>query len=225
MASNSNQATSIPVFNGEHCHIWVVKIRFYLRSLGLWWCGWKWYWTTLLATNPSLAQIRAHEDEKWKKDRAITCLRVGLTDSIFTKIMNLQTPKQVWDKLQCEYEGRNRVRAFRLLTCKKEFELTKMKDSETVCKQTYGLCQPNQTVRGIIFRRKSFWRNRGPNAPEVWRKTFINWRNLWFWKHNDHITNKQVTCTRTEGHSEEWWSIWGCISDLYKMDQTKESKW
>lgn len=107
-------------------------MRFYLRSIGLWCVVENDIEPTPLTTNPSLARIRAHEDEKLKKDRAITCLHVGFTDSIFTKIMNMQTPKQVRDKLQSEYEGSNRFIAFRLLTLKREFELMKMKDSETV---------------------------------------------------------------------------------------------
>jgi hypothetical protein len=48
-----------------------------------------------LTANPIIAQMKAHEEEKLKKDKVITCLYSGLTDHIFTKIMNLGTPKQV----------------------------------------------------------------------------------------------------------------------------------
>lgn len=50
---------------------------------------------TPLPGNLSLAQIRANEEEKLKKDKAITCLDVGLRDTLFTKIMELETPKQI----------------------------------------------------------------------------------------------------------------------------------
>ncbi|RVW24539.1 Retrovirus-related Pol polyprotein from transposon TNT 1-94 [Vitis vinifera] len=46
--------------------------------------------------------------------------------------MNLETPKLVWDKLQGEFEGSERVKTVRLLTLKREFELMKMKDDESV---------------------------------------------------------------------------------------------
>ena len=49
-----------------------------------------------LPVNPTLAQIRAHEEEKLKKD---------------TKITDLETPKLVWDKLQGEFEGSNKVKS------------------------------------------------------------------------------------------------------------------
>jgi hypothetical protein len=45
--------------------------------------------------------------------------------------MNLKSPKQVWDKLQVEFEGSNRVKTVRLLALKREFELMKMKDNES----------------------------------------------------------------------------------------------
>lgn len=136
MTNISNPVTAIPVFNGELYHIWAVKMRFYLKSQGLWSVVESEADPAPLCANPSLAQIKAYEEEKLKKDRAITCLHAGVTDSIFTKIMDLQTPKQVWDKLQGEYEGSERVRAIRLLTLKREFELFKMKESQTIKEYT-----------------------------------------------------------------------------------------
>jgi predicted phosphoribosyltransferase len=46
--------------------------------------------------------------------------------------MDLETPKQVWDKLQGEFKGSSRVKTVRLLALKREFELMKMKDNESV---------------------------------------------------------------------------------------------
>jgi hypothetical protein len=65
------------------------------------------------------------KNEKLKNDKAITCLHSGLADHIFTitKIMNLESPKQVWDKLQVEFEGSNIVKTVRLIALKREFEL------------------------------------------------------------------------------------------------------
>ena len=100
-----------------------------------------------LAANPTLAQIRAHEEEKLKKDKAITCLHSGLADHIFTKIMDLESPKLVWDKLQGEFEGSIRVKAVRLLALKREFELMKMKDAETVKNYTGRLMDTVNQMR------------------------------------------------------------------------------
>ena len=85
-------------------------MRFHLRAQGLWNIVMSNVDPLALPTNPTLAQMRANEEEKLKKDKAITCLHSGLADHIFTKIMDLETPKLVWDKLQGEFEGSSRVK-------------------------------------------------------------------------------------------------------------------
>ena len=95
MTPSSNISSVIPVFNGEHYHIWAVKMRFYLRSQGLWNVVMSEANPPPLGANPTVAQMKAYEEEKLKKDKAITCLHSGLADHIFTKIMDLETPKQV----------------------------------------------------------------------------------------------------------------------------------
>ncbi|KAL6312737.1 hypothetical protein AAG906_015169 [Vitis piasezkii] len=132
MSTSSSTSSVIPVFNGEHYHIWAVKMRFYLRSQGLWNVVMFEADPPPLGANPTVAQMKAYEEEKLKKDKAITCLHSGLADHIFTKIMDLETPKQVWDKLQGEFEGSDRVKIVKLLTLKREFELMKMKDNKSV---------------------------------------------------------------------------------------------
>jgi len=107
-------------------------MRFYLRSQSLWNVVVSNSDPPPLTANPIIAQMEAHKEEKLEKDKVITCLYFGLTNHIFTKIMNLKTPKQVWDKLQGEFEGSNRVKTIRLLALKREFELMKMKDNESV---------------------------------------------------------------------------------------------
>nr|KYP40928.1 hypothetical protein KK1_037721 [Cajanus cajan] len=59
-------------------------------------------------------------------------MHAGLADYIFTKIMDLETAKQVWDKIQDEFEVSSRVKSIRLLKLKREFELMKMKDNKSV---------------------------------------------------------------------------------------------
>nr|KYP47879.1 hypothetical protein KK1_030449 [Cajanus cajan] len=107
-------------------------MKFVLRSQGLWNVVIFEANPPPLRENPTIAQIKAYEEEKLKKDKAITCLHAGLADHIFTKIMDLETPKQVWDKIQDEFEGNSRVKSIRLLTLKRKFELMKMKDNESV---------------------------------------------------------------------------------------------
>ncbi|XP_075083403.1 uncharacterized protein LOC142167144 [Nicotiana tabacum] len=46
--------------------------------------------------------------------------------------MACESAKEAWDKLKEEFEGSNRVKSVRGLTLKREFELLKMKDSDSV---------------------------------------------------------------------------------------------
>ncbi|WJZ96236.1 hypothetical protein VitviT2T_014941 [Vitis vinifera] len=97
MSTSSSTSSVIPVFNGEHYHIWSVKMRFYLTSQGLWNVVMSEAYPPPLGANPTVAQMKAYEEEKLKKDKAITCLHSRLADHIFTKIMDLETPKQMKD--------------------------------------------------------------------------------------------------------------------------------
>ena len=81
------------MFNGEHYHIWVVKMMFYLGSQGLWNVVMSEADPPPLGANLIVARMKAQDEEKLKKDKAITCLHSGLADHIFTKIMDLETTK------------------------------------------------------------------------------------------------------------------------------------
>ncbi|RVW71157.1 hypothetical protein CK203_059823 [Vitis vinifera] len=110
MASSNTSAFSTPVFNGENYQVWVVKMKAYLRGLGLW------QWVEIerqiqpLGNNPTLNQIRAHEEEEAKAPRALSYIHVVVLEPIFTRIMACETPKEAWDKLKEMYLGSDRIR-------------------------------------------------------------------------------------------------------------------
>ncbi|RVW87247.1 hypothetical protein CK203_037197 [Vitis vinifera] len=93
MSTSNSTSSVVPMFNGEHYHIWVVKMMFYLGSQGLWNVVMSEADPPPLGANLIVAQMKAHDEEKLKKDKAITCLHSGLADHIFTKIMDLETTK------------------------------------------------------------------------------------------------------------------------------------
>ncbi|XP_071714241.1 uncharacterized protein [Rutidosis leptorrhynchoides] len=130
--TSSSTAPAIPTFNGLHYHIWAVKMKTYLKSQGLWKVVETDEDPPALIVNPTVAQLRKYEEELLKKDKALTYLHSGLADQIFTSIMDLDTPKAVWDKIQDTYKGSDRVKAVRLLNLGREFELLKMNDDELV---------------------------------------------------------------------------------------------
>lgn len=129
-SSASSAAPAVPIFSGLHYHIWAVKMKTYLKSQGLWKVVETNEDPPALRANPKIAQLRSYEEDLLKKDKVLTCLHSGLADQIFTSIMDLETPKAVWDKLQETFEGTDRVKSIRLLTLRREFEMLKMKDDE-----------------------------------------------------------------------------------------------
>ncbi|TXG58780.1 hypothetical protein EZV62_016609 [Acer yangbiense] len=67
-----------------------------------------------LRPNPTIAQIKQHEEEKMKKDKVVACLHSALTDAIFTSIMHLETANEIWDELKGRYESSERMRSVKL---------------------------------------------------------------------------------------------------------------
>ncbi|TXG72390.1 hypothetical protein EZV62_000969 [Acer yangbiense] len=100
MVAGSNIGLNVPQFYGENYQIWVVKMRSYLKSFGLWEYVAEDKQVPTLRVNPTIAQIKQHEEEKMKKDKAITYLHSTLTDSVFTSIMHLEIAKEIWDELK-----------------------------------------------------------------------------------------------------------------------------
>ncbi|TXG53604.1 hypothetical protein EZV62_018860 [Acer yangbiense] len=132
MATRSNASLHISQFSGENYQIWTVKMKSYLKAFGLWEYVVEGKQVPQLSANPTIAQMKQHEEEKMKKDKTTTCLHYALSDSVFTSIMHLETSKSIWDELKSRFEGSERVKSVKLLTLKREFENLKMKDFETV---------------------------------------------------------------------------------------------
>ncbi|KAK0606793.1 hypothetical protein LWI29_004467 [Acer saccharum] len=132
MVAGSNAGLHVPQFSGENYQIWTVKMKSYLKAFGLWEYIAEDKQVPPLRANPTIAQMKQHEEEKMKKDKVVTCLHYALSDSVFTSIMHLETSKSIWDELKNRFEGSERVKSVKLLTLKREFENMKMKDSETM---------------------------------------------------------------------------------------------
>ncbi|XP_044495548.1 uncharacterized protein LOC123218270 [Mangifera indica] len=83
-----------PVYNGENYHIWAVKMKAFLRGVGLWQYVEEEKQPPPLGPNPTLNQIRLHEEEATKAPKALSILHQGVTDAAFTKIVACETAKE-----------------------------------------------------------------------------------------------------------------------------------
>jgi hypothetical protein len=104
----------------------------HLEALDLWEAVEEDYEVPTLPNNPTMTQIKSHKERKTKKSKAKACLFAAVSTTIFTRIMSLQSAKDVWDYLKKEYAGDERIRGMQSLNLIREFELQRMKDSETI---------------------------------------------------------------------------------------------
>ncbi|XP_022156661.1 uncharacterized protein LOC111023510 [Momordica charantia] len=115
--------TSPPRFSGENYQFWGVKMQSYLKALGLWELVSTDVDLEPLGENLTLNRIGLHEEKKLKP-KGLSIIHASLSNPIFAKIIDCKTAKEALDKLQEEFEGSG------------EFEMLKMKDSDSVMDYT-----------------------------------------------------------------------------------------
>ncbi|PKI72990.1 hypothetical protein CRG98_006690 [Punica granatum] len=93
-------------------------------------CGKQWSKTT--KDYPTMNHIKYHEERTTKKAKAKSCLYVAVSQTIFTRIMECDSAKDIWDFVKAEYEGDEKVRGMKVLNLMREFEREQMKESESV---------------------------------------------------------------------------------------------
>lgn len=85
-----------------------------------------------MRANPTIAQIKHHSELVAKKHKALSCLHTTVTEEIFNRIMTCESAKQAWDRLAEEYQGDQKARQMEVLNLRRELEMLRMKEGETV---------------------------------------------------------------------------------------------
>ncbi|PNX63342.1 hypothetical protein L195_g061579, partial [Trifolium pratense] len=104
----------------------------YLEANDLWEAVEEDYEVLQLPNNPTIAQIRSHKEMKTRKSKARASLFAAVTEEIFTRIMTIKSAFEIWNFLKNEHEGDERIRGMQALNLIREFEMQKMKESETI---------------------------------------------------------------------------------------------
>jgi len=118
------------VFSGENYQIWSVKMKYYLEASGLWDVVMS--EIQLLQEDPTVAQIRNYNDEVIRRAKVKTCIHFAVSDVVFTRIMSCETAKEAWNTLQEAFQGNERTRQIQVLNLRREFEILRMKETETI---------------------------------------------------------------------------------------------
>ncbi|XP_052209294.1 uncharacterized protein LOC127812805 [Diospyros lotus] len=136
-----------PRFDGNNYHLWAFRMEAYLEPLNLWEVVELDSNPPPLPANPTLNQIKIHDEAKQRKPKALTCIHQAVFEAVFTRIINIKFPKEVWDKLKLEFEGNDRVKSVNLRTFRREFDLMKMKEGESVKEYTSRLLDVANKIR------------------------------------------------------------------------------
>ena len=78
------------------------------------------------------AQKQALKVNRKKDNKAKTIIYQGLDEDIFEIIASAETSHDIWEALQQKYKGADRIKKIRLQSLRGEFELLRMKSSESI---------------------------------------------------------------------------------------------
>jgi hypothetical protein len=104
----------------------------HLEALDLWEAVEENYVVPDLPANPTISQLKIHKEKKTRKSKAKACLYAAVSNTVFTRIMNLDSAKGIWDYLKKEYQGNERTKNMQVLNLIREFEMQKMKETENI---------------------------------------------------------------------------------------------
>lgn len=121
-----------PIFDGDNYQAWAVRMTVHLEALDLWEAIEEDYDVPPLPANPTMAQLKSHKERKTRKSKAKAYLFSTVSSTIFTRIMNLESAKDIWDYLKKEYQGNERTKNMKVLNLIREFEMLKMKETENI---------------------------------------------------------------------------------------------
>ena len=129
--SNQDGTTSIkpPLFNGSNLIFCKIRMRSYLQSMGadVWAIVERGYqYPVAVPTNPT--KKKNYETNA----KAVNALTGSLTESEFVKVMQLNTTKEIWDKIILSYEGDAKVKSAKLQTLRIEYENLRMHSDENI---------------------------------------------------------------------------------------------
>ena len=129
--SNQEGIASIrpPLFNRNNLIFWKKRMRSYLQSLGVD------VWAIFEGGYRYPAAVPTYPTEKKNYEsnvKAVNALMGSLTEFEFVKVMQLNTTKEIWDKIILIYEGDAKVKSAKLQTLRIEYENLKMHSDESI---------------------------------------------------------------------------------------------
>ncbi|XP_019071922.1 cytochrome P450 85A1 [Vitis vinifera] len=154
----------------------------YLDASDLWEAVSEEYEVPPLSDNPTMAQIKLHNERRQRKSKAKASLFAAVSSTIFTKIMTLKTANEIWNFLKKEYEGNERDKGYSSIS--KAYRIYLPENNKVIFS------------RDVKFFESESWS--WENDKKLESKENLEFqRDLKFQKENDNIDDEPVRGTRS----------------------------
>lgn len=144
---NNIEATGeLPMFDGTNFGFWKKRMSYYLMSLG------PEVWHYVLNGYKASSTLPTNLEERKAyiaNAKALNSISSGISDSEFTKVMNCDSAKEVWDKLIALYDGDSKVKKAKLQTHRSQLESLKMDDEEDVASYFVRVAKVVNALKGL----------------------------------------------------------------------------
>ncbi|GKV30443.1 hypothetical protein SLEP1_g39251 [Rubroshorea leprosula] len=131
-SSSTNSFSSPPMFNGENYDFWAIRMKAFLKGNDVWEVIEHGFQLPFPQENPTVAQMKRNVEYNAGTYRALSFLHNAMANDVFPKIASCQNAQEVWEALKEEYEGSTKDKSVTLLALKREFEMLKMKETDTI---------------------------------------------------------------------------------------------
>ena len=146
MMRNHEASGRPPLFDGTNFGFWKERMTYYLISLG----PEVWHFIQNEYQIPPTLPIDQDERKAYIANaKALNSITNGITDSEFTKVMNCNSAKEVWDKLVILYDGNSKVKKAKIQTHRRLFESLKMDDEEDIASYFLRVVEVVNSLKGL----------------------------------------------------------------------------
>ncbi|KAM1013254.1 hypothetical protein ACFX15_042488 [Malus domestica] len=132
MAGSGGGELRAPIFNGENFDFWQIKMKTIFRSYELWNMVESGYRAPTKEEELTEAERKLLRENVVKDARALGIIQGAVSDQIFPRIATQESAKAAWDILKQEFVGDKQVRSVKLQGLRRDFEYTRMNDSESL---------------------------------------------------------------------------------------------